>query len=144
MIQYVGGGACNAPGCDGDDDDDRPSFAYTVGMFGMGHPEFLIFDVSPATASRVLNDLGTRVRSGENLVEGQLITSGEWPHRLVLERLPNPGEIVFTANHFYRRPPDENSVEVLQVTYDDTNGRFPWDDGYAGAGRQPRPGDFRA
>lgn len=73
MIQYVGGGACSVPGCDGENDGDDPSFAYTVGMFGLGHPEFLIFDVSPATASGVLNVLGNRVREGETLIPGQMI-----------------------------------------------------------------------
>ncbi len=144
MIQYVGGGACNVPGCDGDDHDvDHPSFAYTVGMFGLGHPEFLIFDVSPATATGVLNDLGERVRDGETLIPGQLITFDQWPHRVVLEDVPNPGEIVFSANRFYQRPHDF-SVAVLQVTYDDEKGLFPWDEGYNAVGIQPRPGAFRA
>jgi hypothetical protein len=37
------------------------SFAYTVGMFGLNHPELLIFDVDPETALAVLTEVGGRV-----------------------------------------------------------------------------------
>jgi Domain of unknown function (DUF4262) len=131
FIQYVGG------------DEDSPSFAYTVGLFGLGHPELLILGVPPGTAAGVLNNLGDRVRAGDDLVPGEIITFEEWPHRIVAEPVPNPGEIVFAANRYYRRR-DEQSVPVLQLSYDDKAGRFPWEEGYAAPEMQPRPGTFRA
>lgn len=142
FIRYVGGTVCAAPGCDPAGTDDPP-FAYTVGLFGMNHAELLIFGVSPAIAAGVLNDLGERVRDGESLLPGMLLAFGDWPHRIIPEEVPNAGEIVFDANRFYRRP-DEFSVPVLQLSYDDPAGRFPWDEGYASPGLQPRPGTFRA
>lgn len=142
FIRYVGGDVCTAPGC-GHPDSDGPPFAYTVGLFGMNHPELLIFGVPPGIAAGVFDELGRRVRGGESLLPGMLLTFDEWPHRVVPEEVPNPGEIVFDANRFYRRP-DEFSVPVLQLTYDDAAGRFPWDDGYEAPGLQPRPGTFRA
>jgi uncharacterized protein DUF4262 len=142
MIQYVGGGSCSAPGCDCGQDE-GPPFAYTVGLFGMGHPELLITGVSPGTAAMVLNTLGERIRSGEDVVPGQLITSENWPRRVIAEEVPNPGEIVFAANRHYRRPP-EHSVPVLQLSYDDEAGRFPWEPGFAEPQLQPRPGTLRA
>lgn len=141
FIQYVGGGCCSRPGCDGGDDD-GPPFAYTVGLFGMGHPELVIFGVDPEAALGILNDLGRRVRAGDALLAGRLIDFERWRHRVVTEEVPNPGDIVFTANRFYQRP-DEASVPVLQVSYDDGGGRFPWEEGYDGP-VQPRPGSFRA
>lgn len=77
MIEYVGGDACDRPDCDGCDRD-GPPFAYTVGLFGLGHR------------------------------------------------------------------PAEHSVPVLQLSYDDIAGRFPWEDGYAAPSMQPRPGTFHA
>ncbi len=75
---------------------------------------------------------------------GQLVTFDRWPHRIVCEEVPNPGEIVFAANRHYQRP-SEASVPVLQLTYDDKNGRFPWDAGYANAPEiQSRPGTLFA
>jgi hypothetical protein len=42
----------------------------------------------------------------------------------------------------YQRP-DEASVPVLQLTYDEA-GRFPWDEDLAHPESQPRPGTFQA
>ena len=143
FIPYVGGGTCSMPGCDGGQDDEGPPFAYTVGLFGLGHPELLIFGVPPGTASAVLNELGDRIKAGADIVPGELLTFQRWRHRVVAEVVPNPGEIVFEANRHYQRPP-ALSVPVLQLSYDDRKGRFPWDPGYAAPTMQPRPGTFRA
>jgi hypothetical protein len=120
-----------------------PTFAYTVGLFGLKHPELLIFDVDQDTAAMVLNRIGDRVRHGTNLLPGRMIRVAGWPHRIVPEEVPNPGEIVFEANRFYDRPA-QASVPVLQLTYDDGKGRFPGDAGYSSPHTQPRPGTFRA
>lgn len=143
FIQYVGGGSWSMPGCDCGDTDEGPPFAYTVGLFGLGHPELLILGVAAGTAAGVLNTLGERIRAGANLFPGELITFDEWPHRIVAEHVPNPGEIVFSANRHYQRPA-EASVPVLQLSYDDAKGRFPWEAGCAAPAMQPRPGNFWA
>ena len=44
MIRYIGGDECSRPGCDCPKSD-GPPFAYTVGLFGLAHPELLIFFV---------------------------------------------------------------------------------------------------
>ena len=64
-----------------------------------------------------------------------------WNRKIVIEHVPNPGEIVLTANDFYQRPP-EVSVPVVQVTYCDDQGLFPWE--AECRSDQPRPGTFRA
>jgi hypothetical protein len=141
-IEYVGGGCCGVPGCDGGDPSDQ-RFAYTVGLFGLGHPELLIFGVSPRAAAAVLNELGNRIRDGEDFVPGQLLTLARGGCRIVVEQVPNPGQIVFAANRHYQRPP-EASVPVFQLSFDDEAGRFPWEPDYAAPEIQPRPGTFRA
>jgi Domain of unknown function (DUF4262) len=142
IIEYIGGGECSAPECDGADDE-GPPFAYTVGMFGLHHPKLLVFGLDPLDAYGLLNTTSARISAGETLIPGQMLEFEEWGHRVVVEEVPNPGEIVFTANRYYQRP-DEHSVPVFQLTYDDGLGRFPWDAGYAEPERQPRPGTFRA
>lgn len=142
LIQYVGGDSCSAPWCDCPPSD-GPPFAYTIGLFGLAHPELLIVGVPPDTAASVLNNLGERIRAGETLLPGQLIEFDEWAHRIIPEPVPNPGEIVQGANRYYRRPA-EHSVPVLQLSYDDTAGRFPWEEGYTAPKMQPRPGTFTA
>ena len=141
-IEYIGGGCCSVPGCDGGDDD-GPPFAYTVGMFGLGHPELLVFGLEPGATARLLNSLGDRIRADDSLIPGQMVSVEGWSHRVVPEEVPNPGEIVFTANRFYERP-SEFSVPVFQLSYDDDAGRFPWEPGFADPDSQPRPGSFRA
>lgn len=141
-ITYVGGEECSYPGCDQPPGDDPP-FAYTTGLFGMGHPELLVFGLSPHDAAGMLNTLGDRIREGEPLLPGMMITVGEWPHKVIPEEVPNPGEIVFEANRFYQRP-SEASVPVLQLSYDDEEGRFPWEPDHTAPEMQPRPGSFQA
>ena len=120
------------------------SIAYTIGLFGMGHPELVVLGADTGTAGGVLNEVGQRIKDGENLLPGQLLTFEGWPHRITVEEIPNPGEILFAANRHYARPA-EVSVPALQLTYDDRSGRFPWQEGYAVAEWiQPRPGRYTA
>ena len=144
FIQYVGGGPCSYPGCcNGPHDQEGPSFAYTVGLFGLGHPELMIVGAGVNTSGAVLNELSARVRAGTDIVPGQILTFEQWPHRIIAEPVPNAGEIVYAANRHYQRPA-EVSVPALQLSYDDTVGRFPWEDDYVAPDRQPRPGTWRA
>jgi hypothetical protein len=127
-------------------EDDSPGelatpFAYTVGLFGLGHPELLIFGVCVHIAHDVLDALARRVRKGENLVPGQLIKLGD--RSFIPEQVPNPEQILFDANRFYQRP-HRRPVSALQLSYDDDNGLYPWELGFAEPERQPRPGTFRA
>jgi hypothetical protein len=142
FIQYVLGG-CTSPDCTGEDEDDLPPFAYTVGMVGLAHPELVVVGVGMDTSRHLLNDLGERVRNDEALLPGRMLTFAGWSHRVIPELLPNPGEIVLEANRFYRRPP-EHSVPALQLGYDDRDGRFPWEEGHLRPDLQPRPGTWRA
>jgi len=78
------------------------------------------------------------------LIPGEVLTFEQWGHRIAVEQLPNPAQILFSANRHYRRP-DEASVPAYQLTYDDLEGHFPWDEGYANPPHlQPRPGTWRA
>ncbi|MGN6198760.1 DUF4262 domain-containing protein [Humibacter sp.] len=121
-----------------------PPFAYTVGLFGIAHPELLVMGVDQKTAGALLNDVAAQVREGRVLVPGELLTFEQCSHRVTVEEVPNPGEIAFAANRFYEKP-DWCSVPLLQLTYDDKNGRFPWERGYSNPDWiQPRPGAFRA
>ncbi len=62
-------------------------------------------------AAGVLNHIADWVHGGGNLVPGQEFEVPGWSHRLVVEDVPNPGQIVFGANRHYLRP-KEFSVPV--------------------------------
>ena len=140
FIQYVPGDTCAVPGC-GCVKSGVPAYAYSIGLYGLGHPELLIYGVPPGTASGVINVLGGRVRAGGTIVPGEVVTFDEWPHRVYPEPVPDPETIVVGAHRYYRRPAGR-SVPVLQLTYDDLAGRFPWEPGNAAPHLQPRPGTF--
>ena len=141
-IQYVGGPSCALPDCPCPADDEPP-FAYTIGLFGLGHAELLVLGIGPLDATAVLNELGERIRGGDSLLPGQLLELERSSFRIIPEPVPNPGEIVLGANAFYDRPA-AFSVPALQLSYCDGRGRFPWDDGCEVAAQQPRPGTFTA
>ena len=133
-VQYVGGG----------DEPDEPAFGYTIGLFGLGHPELVIVGVNMDDAHGILGEVAGLVADGRDLVAGELLTFATWDGRLVVEELPNPGEVVLGANRFYERPP-EYSVPAFQLTWCHRDGLFPWDEGYrCGPECQPRPGTWRA
>ena len=50
-----------------------PSFAYTIGLFGLGHPELIVFGLDSASAGRILNTLGQRVRENRDLRAGEIV-----------------------------------------------------------------------
>lgn len=144
-VQYVGGD-CNHPVCRArrDSRGAEPPFAYTIGLFGLGHPELLVFGLDPETSMSVLNEVSAQVLAGRNLISGEVLELDCSHHRVAVEPVPNAGAIVFGANRFYDRP-REASVPVFQLSWDDGDGCFPWDPGYALAPFvQPRPGTFVA
>ena len=103
-----------------------PDLAYTVGLWGLNHPEIVVFGVPVDTSHPLLNDLGERVRSGVTLRPGDVLSFGPWPHRVHLLAVPHPERVLFQATRTYGRP-----VPALQAVWDDLGGRFPWEEGYA-------------
>jgi hypothetical protein len=133
-VQYVGPG--DQPG--------EPSFGYTVGLFGLGHPELVIVGLGCDNTHGMLQRVASMVAGGRDLVVGELLRWPDWGGLMVVEQLPNPGEILLGANRFYERPA-EFSVPAYQLTWSHADGTFPWDEGYpCGPECQPRPGTWRA
>lgn len=133
-VQFVGDG----------DEADEPAFGYTVGLFGLGHPELVIVGLGPDNTHGILGWVAGMVAEGRDLLVGELLTWPDWVGRLVVEQLPNSGEVVLAANRFYERPA-EYSVPAYQLTWSHRDGLFPWDEGYScGPECQPRPGTWRA
>ena len=133
-VQYVGAG----------DEHDEPAFGYTIGLFGLGHPELVVVGAGPRVSHGLL-DPGRRHggrRPRPRRRRGARVATAA--RRVVVEELPNPGEVVLGANRFYERPA-EFSVPAYQLTWAHADGSFPWDDGYpCGPECQPRPGTWRA
>lgn len=132
-VQYVGEGEA----------DDEPAFAYTIGLFGLGHPELVVVGLGHRRAHGLLGWAAGLVTAGRNLVAGEVLAAAD-DEPIVVEELPNPGEVVLGANRYYQRPA-EVSVPAYQLAWAHPGEGFPWDPGYScGPGCQPRPGTWRA
>jgi hypothetical protein len=133
-VQYVADG----------EEGDEPCFGYTVGLFGLGHPELVAVGLEYEDTGGLLNKVAGLVVAGRDLVPGEVLRDDDGTPVVTVEVVPNPGEILFSANRFYQRP-DEFSVPAFQLTWAVAGGIFPWDDGYRCAPEcQPRPGTWRA
>ena len=97
-------------------DDAEPSFAYTVGLFGIGHPEVIVFGLDPRSSSVVLNHVHDRVREGGDLTPGEVVTRSGAPGGFLVEEFPEAGATLISANRHYQRPP-EASVPAYQLTW---------------------------
>jgi hypothetical protein len=132
-VQYVGAG----------DEPGEPDFGYTIGLFGMAHPELVVVGLDHRQTHSLLTAAAELVAGGRDLVPGELL---RWPHLdpVTVEWLPNPHEVVLGANRFYCRPP-EHSLPAYQLTWCAAGELFPWDPGYPYPPEtQPRPGTWRA
>jgi Domain of unknown function (DUF4262) len=128
----------------GGDGADEPPFGYTVGLFGLGHPELVVVGLGHDNTHAILQRVAALVAGGRDLVPGELLTFPDRPDALVVEVLPNAGEVLFVANRHYRRP-DEHSVPAFQLAWQHRDGTFPWDaECPCGPECQPRPGTWRA
>lgn len=120
-----------------------PSFAYTVGLFGIGHPELIVFSMGMSGAATTLNHFFDQVREGNDLTPGQVLSPDGANVKFWVEDFPEPGATLFAANRHYQRP-REASVPAYQLTWS-ADGFFPGEPGYPlDPAVQPRPGTFRA
>jgi hypothetical protein len=132
-VQFVGPG----------DEPDEPPFGYTIGLFGLGHPELVVAGLGHRPTHDLLNLAAGLVTDGRDLVAGEML---RWEERdpVYVSLSPNPGEVVLGANRYYQRPA-EVSVPAYQLIWAHPGALFPWDDGYpCPTSCQPLPGTWRA
>lgn len=121
---------------------DQPPFAYTVGLFGIGHPELIIFGLDAGRSAQALHHFFDQVRAGSDLMPGEVLAPWGDQASFLVEEFPDPGFTLLSANRHYQRPP-EASVPAYQLTWS-VDDRFPGDEGYPLSSTvQPRPGTFR-
>jgi hypothetical protein len=98
-------------------DEEGPPFVYTVGLSGFGHPELVLFATAQATAARVLNDLGERVRAGRVLGAGETVALRNG--RVHLLSFPDSAARLFAADELYRAPGGPPVPALLVIPEDE-------------------------
>lgn len=128
----------------GDDQARIPPMSYTVGLWGFGHPELVIFGLQQRHAGRVLNELGELVRAGATLRAGECVDGGSPLGRMTLLELPNAYQVTLVAQEVYRTDGGA-AIPAVQVCWADLRGAYPWEPGYRyPSWLQPMPGTFAA
>ncbi|QNP54608.1 DUF4262 domain-containing protein [Tessaracoccus defluvii] len=79
------------------------AFAYTVGLFGIGHPELIVFGLDAESAYGTLYWFFDEVKRGRVLAPDEIVSPPGSDTRFLVERFPNPGSVVFAANRFHGR-----------------------------------------
>jgi hypothetical protein len=105
---------------------DAPPFAYTVGLAAKGWPELIVFGLPLDVARQFLNQLGRRLRDGEQLpLDTAMLGVAEgFPAQLVAVPRQASDQYMFATR---RRYPD---YRALQLVWTDKAGRFPWERAY--------------
>jgi hypothetical protein len=101
------------------DGDRNPSFAYTVGLSRVCHPEIIVFDCTPERGYHALRQLAWPVVIGMRFDEGDDLSDFyPPPERAELLRFPDSSTHLFTANDIYRRDGDP-PIPALQLFWAD-------------------------
>ena len=105
--------------------ENEPGFAYTIGLTKtLGHPELLIFDIAPETATAILNECGERIKSGETFEDGQQDSEVLERYDVRFHEVRDPTSLkdhVGYALWYYGDTP----FRLLQIVWPDKNGLFP-------------------
>jgi Domain of unknown function (DUF4262) len=119
-------------------DDERPPFAYTIGLWSHGHPELVVFGLNPVASEPLLNAVAEQVVAGLRLSDGDVVQIAGWP--LSVFELPNAEQVALWAADFYG-----GVVSAVQLVYPDRSNVWPWEPACAlHPAAQPMPGQFRA
>jgi hypothetical protein len=108
------------------------SFAYTVGLTAMGHPEVVEQGLPNDVGHTFLNVVGEEVRGGRRFEPGSIVndlSAGGQPVAFV--RVDDTSGLTAIERVY-------GVVNALQLVWSDSAGRLPWDPDFApGADRQP-------
>lgn len=106
--------------------DEEPGFAYTVGNAGHGLPELLILgNFAPSTMGGILNDLGRRMRSAGQPLDGEISLGGSFPVRIQPAGRGAVRRYTLMAGRYL----GHDRYSVLQVLFCDPFGIFPGEPG---------------
>jgi hypothetical protein len=120
------------------EDDDGPSFAYSIGLFqNFGHPEMIIIGLDVDVLHGMINIIGAEVRQGRRYADGDS-ASGVLEGFVVRFQVVARGhyhEHLGYARWFYKG----DDFPVLQCLWPDRQGRFPADPGFPDSLRPRQP-----
>jgi hypothetical protein len=113
------------------------TFAYTVGLTAMGHPEVVEQGLPNDVGQAFLNVVGEEVRRGRRFEAGSIVTDLSTGRQPVAFLRVGDTSGLTAVKLVYRE------VDALQLVWSDTAGRLPWEPGFGpGPDRQPLLGSW--
>ncbi|MBK9180173.1 MAG: DUF4262 domain-containing protein [Acidimicrobiales bacterium] len=113
-----------------DDDPPQPGYTYTVGFeTTFGHPEVVIFGLTPVAASGLLRMIGAHLAGGGGLpVDDEFVglLDNDLRSALLPVDVEVRGHLFDGASLWYR----DQGYRVLQFVWPDRNGWLPWEPGF--------------
>jgi hypothetical protein len=113
------------------------SFAYTVGLTAMGHPEVVEQGLPNEVGHAFLNVVGEEVRGGRRFQPGTIVndlSAGGEP--VAFLRVDDTSGLTAVGQMY-------GVVDALQLVWSDSAGRLPWQPGFTlSADRQPLLGTW--
>jgi hypothetical protein len=93
------------------------TWAYTIGLVEMDHPELTVKGMPPEMAGRLLNRLGDLILDGRKFRDGQEITVGTRRYRLasVPDRQLENGRFAIWVNYYGALGPPHPEPRFLEV-----------------------------
>jgi hypothetical protein len=119
------------------DSDPAKCVSYTVGLTNHAHPEVVMTGLPPEVGTAFLNIVGEIVvQEGGRFAPGEATTElADGPPMPVLD-VQDRSSLTAVSTLY-------GDVPALQVVWFDSQGRFPWDEGYANPpGSQPLLGSL--
>lgn len=114
-------------------DSSSPPFTYTIGLFLVGQPEFIMFGAPPDVANLLLNDLARLV-----LEHDMTFNDGDVLHQLLADLPVTLMDVEDPLDHLGNaflirdlRADDRTPLRALQIVLPDALGNMPWDATYS-------------
>jgi hypothetical protein len=110
-------------------DSTGPGWSFSIGLFHtFGHPELLVFGLPSNIAQPIINDLGSRIRSGAAFAHGVTDSDVLQHHAVHFVTVPPSafGSHLGYAVWFY----GQHQFPSLQIVWPDRTGLFPWQRGF--------------
>ncbi|MEM9201776.1 MAG: DUF4262 domain-containing protein [Actinomycetota bacterium] len=107
--------------------DPGPEYAYTAGLFHLGHPEFVIVGAPRQLAHDLLWDLGSAVvRSGFRFESGTTVNRLAANPMGIVAATDRPDDLVAVADRLRTRAGLNGPSSVLQVFFANREDVLPW------------------
>jgi len=105
------------------------TFAYTIGLTELGHPELFISGLGGESSHCLFLDIVSLIKNGERFVAGQIDeTLCNLP--LAFRAMTDTGAEDYCCQAIFYYQNTIQTPTFLQLVITDQHGLFPWQDGY--------------